>query len=64
MATTTPIDDSDLKARRESMLDILGSWDLEGAVPDDTSMAIVKDYVAGRVDLETARTTLAARFGR
>lgn len=50
--TAPRADDSDLAARRESMLDILGSWDLEGARPDAAGMKIVEDYVEGRIELD------------
>ncbi|MDP5227956.1 MULTISPECIES: hypothetical protein [Arthrobacter] len=41
-------------ARRESMTDILASWDLEGAMPDVVGMKIVNRYVSGLVELPTA----------
>lgn len=44
--------DDDLAERRESMTDILASWDLEGALPDAAAMELIREYVAGDYDLE------------
>jgi hypothetical protein len=38
--------------RREAMIDILASWDLEGALPDPAGMAVVHEYVDGTLDLD------------
>ncbi|WP_146197196.1 antitoxin VbhA family protein [Serinibacter arcticus] len=45
-------DDSDLDARREAMIDIVASWDLDGARPSEAGMAVVRSYVAGEIDLD------------
>jgi len=37
--------DDPVEERRESMIDILVSWDLEGARPDEEGMWNVRDYV-------------------
>lgn len=50
----TPADDSNLDARRESMIDIVASWDLDGARPDAAGMAVVRTYVSGEIDLDEA----------
>lgn len=44
--------DDDLDERRESMTDILASWDLEGALPDAAAMKLIREYVAGEYDLD------------
>ena len=44
--------DDDLRERRESMTDILASWDLEGALPDAAAMELVREYVAGVFGLD------------
>lgn len=41
--------DGQLTERREAMIDILASWDLEGALPDAAGMDIVREYVDGRL---------------
>lgn len=43
-----------VEERREAMLDILGSWALEDALPDEVGMSVVRDYVAGRLTLAEA----------
>lgn len=60
MDSSDAYDDSDLAARRESMLDILGSWDLDGKVPDENGLAIVRDYVAGRIELDEMTRLMTA----
>ena len=44
--------DDDLHERRESMTDILASWDLEGALPDAAAMELIREYVAGAFGLD------------
>ncbi|MDO4918979.1 hypothetical protein [Kocuria sp.] len=44
--------DDDLQERRESMTDILASWDLEGALPDAAAMQLIREYVAGAFGLD------------
>ena len=46
--------DDPVTARRESMIDILASWDLDGARPDATGMQIVSAYVDGKISLDEA----------
>lgn len=46
--------DDPVAARRESMIDILASWDLDGARPDATDMQIVSAYVEGQIGLAEA----------
>lgn len=46
--------DDPVAARRESMIDILASWDLDGARPDATGMQIVSAYVDGKISLGEA----------
>ncbi|PWD52025.1 hypothetical protein C8046_16630 [Serinibacter arcticus] len=48
----TRADDTDLKARREAMIDIVASWHLDGSRPNAAGMAILRDYVAGEIDFE------------
>lgn len=48
------MDDDSPKARRESMINILGSWDLEGARPDEAAMRVVREYAAGGITIEQA----------
>ncbi|MCQ9388515.1 antitoxin VbhA family protein [Brevibacterium sp. 50QC2O2] len=48
------IDNDPVEQRREAMIDILASWDLDGAVPDEVGMSVVRDYVAGRLSLPEA----------
>lgn len=36
------------------MIDILGSWDLEGAMPTGFGLAVTQKYVAGEVDIDEA----------
>lgn len=43
-----------LNGRRESMIDILASWDLEDAVPDEEGMNVVRRYVSGQLTLDAA----------
>ncbi|MET4783719.1 hypothetical protein, partial [Glaciihabitans sp. UYNi722] len=33
------------------MLDILGGWDLEGAIPTGFGLAVTRNYIAGETDL-------------
>ena len=40
--------------RREAMTDHLGSWDLEGAMPTGFGLEVVKKYVAGETELDSA----------
>ncbi len=41
-----------VEKRREAMAEILASWDLEGgAIPDATGLQVVREYVAGRLEL-------------
>ena len=44
--------DDDLHERRESMTDILASWDLERALPDAAAMELIREYVAGAFGLD------------
>lgn len=48
----TTRNDDDLDERRESMTDILASWDLDGALPDEAAMKLIREYVAGEYDLK------------
>lgn len=48
----TTYSDNDLHERRESMTDILASWDLEGALPDAAAMDLIREYVAGAFGLD------------
>ncbi|MEX5276505.1 MULTISPECIES: antitoxin VbhA family protein [Kocuria] len=48
----TTYSDDDLHERRESMTDILASWDLEGALPDAAAMDLIREYVAGTFGLD------------
>lgn len=48
----TAYSDDDLHERRESMTDILASWDLEGALPDAAAMQLIREYVAGAFSLD------------
>lgn len=48
----TTYSDDDLHERRESMTDILASWDLEGALPDAAAMDLIREYVAGAFGLD------------
>ena len=48
------MDDDSPEARRESMINILGSWDLEGARPDEAAMQVVREYAAGALTIEQA----------
>lgn len=41
-----------VESRRESMIDILASWDLDGAMPDEAGLQVVRRYVAGEIDLD------------
>jgi hypothetical protein len=50
---TGPIDGSVVE-RRESMENILGSWALEDALPDEAGMKVVRAYVAGDLTLQEA----------
>jgi hypothetical protein len=34
------------------MIDILASWDLDGAMPDEAGLQVVRRYVAGEIDLD------------
>ncbi|MGF4043302.1 antitoxin VbhA family protein [Paenarthrobacter nitroguajacolicus] len=43
-----------VEKRREAMAEILASWDLEGAIPDATGLQVVREYVAGRLELPMA----------
>lgn len=49
---TTIFSDDDLHERRESMTDILASWDLDGALPDAAAMELIREYVAGAFGLD------------
>ncbi len=51
-----------VEGRRESMANILASWDLEGARPDAEGMQIVRDYVDGKTDLDGALEAVGRRF--
>ncbi|MGX1695209.1 antitoxin VbhA family protein [Microbacterium keratanolyticum] len=53
-----------VEARRESMADIVASWDLEGARPDEQGMQIVRDYVDGKTSLDEALAAVARRAER
>lgn len=55
-AREDPIDE-----RRESMIDILASWDLDGAVPDEIGLGVVREYVAGKLDLQEALHQMQVR---
>ena len=48
----TPYSDDDLDERRESMTDILASWDLDGALPGAVAMQLIRQYVAGAFGLD------------
>lgn len=52
--------DDDLDERRESMIDILASWDLDGALPDEAAMELIRDYVNGALDLDDLITKMAS----
>lgn len=43
-----------VEERRESMIDILASWDLDGALPGEAGMEVVREYVAGDLTLAQA----------
>lgn len=43
-----------LNGRRESMIDILASWDLEDAVPGEAGMHVVRRYVSGQLTFDEA----------
>lgn len=47
--------------RREAMIDILASWDLEGAVPDEIGLGVVREYVDGTLDLQEALRQMELR---
>ncbi len=47
--------------RREAMTEILASWDLEGAMPDVTGLKVVREYVAGRLELPLALLKVSER---
>lgn len=36
------------------MIDILASWDLDGALPDEVGMQVVREYVDGTLSLGEA----------
>jgi hypothetical protein len=48
--------------RRESMIEILASWDLDGALPDEQGMQVVRGYVAGDITLAEALSKMSAMF--
>ena len=50
-----------INERREAMIDILASWDLEGAVPDEIGLGVVREYVDGRLDLQEALLQMKVR---
>jgi len=50
-----------VEKRREAMTEILASWDLEGAMPDATGLKVVRDYVAGRLELPLALERVSER---
>lgn len=56
----TTYSDDDLHERRESMTDILASWDLEGALPDAAAMQLIRQYVAGTYGLDELIQKMAA----
>lgn len=53
--STEPTGPSDpVSERREAMIDILGSWDLEGAMPTGYGLEVVRRYAAGDTDIDGA----------
>lgn len=56
--------DDPVAERRESMIDILASWDLEGARPGEEGMRNVRDYVEGRISLAEAIAAVDRRAER
>lgn len=56
---TTP---DPVSGRRDSMNNIIGSWNLEDAVPTGFGLEVVKDYVAGTTDLDGALERLKERY--
>lgn len=58
MATNDPIDI--IETRRASMNDILGSWNLEGALPDESGMEVIREYVDGGTTLAEALEKMEA----
>ena len=48
----TPFSDDGLHERRESMTNILASWDLDGALPDVAALDLIREYVAGMFGLD------------
>ncbi|MCG7433298.1 hypothetical protein MHK71_12530 [Kocuria indica] len=51
--------DDDLHERRQSMTDILASWDLDGALPDAAAMNLIREYVTGTYGLEELSQKMA-----
>ncbi|MHA3722806.1 antitoxin VbhA family protein [Leucobacter sp. HY1910] len=55
-------DHASIAERRESMLNILGSWALEDAIPDEEGLRVVRRYVEGELTLTEAIEEVKARF--
>lgn len=50
------------RERRESMIDIMASWALEGMEPTPEVLARIRSYVDGDVTLEEAITQAKERY--
>ena len=59
---TTSATPDPVSERREAMNNILGSWNLEDAVPTGYGLEVVKNYVAGETDLDEAIELLKERY--
>ncbi|HEU5223028.1 MAG TPA: antitoxin VbhA family protein [Candidatus Lumbricidophila sp.] len=52
-----PVNDP-VELRAAAINNIIGSWDLEGARPDEADMRIIYEYGEGRIDLDEMLTQL------
>ena len=57
-------DQASIAERRESMLNILGSWALEDAMPDEEGLRTVRRYVEGELTLTEAIQEVKDRFSK
>ena len=61
-AAVTPVPrasaDDPVASRESSMIEILASWELEGARPDDNAMVEVRRYVRGELNMAQFKEAL------
>ena len=60
--SNTPEDQQSPRERRESAIDVMASWALEGMEPTPEVLSRIRSYVNGEVTLDEAIAQAKARY--